>query len=158
MSPLSRLTAIGASLCLVIGLMLGPLQASAADLKSPDDIKTCLRILMQVTNDFDRQISHQNYQRVPHENMEFGEGVEALRDTLAKEDAGLRAEVLPAVQKAADAAQHVSDLSASKDDAKLKAAQAELVSAVNAVFAYFPQDLRPDPNAGPGRHHDDDDD
>ena len=146
MSGMFKSILMAASCCLILAVT----PAGAADLKSPDDIKTCLRILMQVTNDFEHQIDRQTYQRLAHENMEFGEGVEALNDVLAKEDAGLRDSVSPAVQKAVAAAQHVVDLSDSKDDAKLRAAQADMVTAVKAVFAFFPEDLRPDPNVQPG--------
>ena len=146
MSGLFKSMLLAASCC----LLLAASPAGAADLKSPDDIKTCLRILMQVTNDFERQIDRQTYQRLAHENMEFTEGVEALNDTLAGEDAGLRDSVTPAIQKAADAAQHVADLRDSNDEGKLRAAQADMVTAVKAVFAFFPEDLRPDPNVQPG--------
>ena len=146
MSGMFKSMLLAASCCLLLAVS----PAGAADLKSPDDIKTCLRILMQVTNDFEHQIDRQTYARLAHENMEFGEGVEALNDALAKEDAGLRESVSPAIQKATAAAQHVADLSDSKDEAKLRAAQADMVTAVKAVFAFFPEDLRPDPNAMPG--------
>ncbi len=43
----------------------------AAQLKSPDDVKTALRLLVQVSNDFKRQITAKNFARVPHENMEY---------------------------------------------------------------------------------------
>lgn len=134
-----------------LGIAVTAMTAKAADLNSPDQIKTCLRILMQVTNDFDRQITHQNYARLTHENMEFMEGAEALRNALANKSADLRAEVAPALQKAVDAAQHVADMSSTNDDKKLRMGHGEMVKAVNAVFAYFPEDLRPDPNVAPGR-------
>jgi hypothetical protein len=147
MSYSRRVLAVVASL----GFALTAMTSMAADLKSPDQIKTCLRILMQVTNDFDRQITRQSYARLPHENMEFMEGAQALRQALANESADLRAQVEPALQKAVDAAQHVADMSSSNDDAKLRAGHGEMLKAVNAVFAYFPEDLRPDPNVAPGR-------
>jgi hypothetical protein len=120
-------------------------------LKSPDDVKTDLRILMQVTNDFDRQITRKTYTRLPHENQEFMEGAGALREAIANEPADFKAKVEPAIQTAVSIAQKVADMSSSNDDAKLRAGHGELLKAVNAVFAFFPEDLRPDPNVQPGR-------
>jgi hypothetical protein len=147
MSYTRKLVVLVASL----GIAVTAMTAAAADLKSPDQIKTCLRILMQVTNDFDRQITGQHYARLTHENMEFMEGAQALRQALANESADLRAQVEPALQKAVDAAQHVADMSSTNDGDKLRAGHGEMLKAVNAVFAYFPEDLRPDPNVAPGR-------
>ena len=45
----------------------------AAQLKSPDDVKTALRLLVQVSNDFKRQITAKNFARIPHEYMEYTE-------------------------------------------------------------------------------------
>ena len=37
----------------------------AAQLKSPDDVKTALKLLVQVSNDFKRQIGNKNFARSP---------------------------------------------------------------------------------------------
>jgi len=130
-----------------------PLAAPAAQaaLRSPDQVKLCLRLMMQVTNDFDRQITRKTYARLPHENMEFHDATAALIKAIADEPADFKAKTGAAVQKAIDAAQKESDDSAGGNDATLRAEQGTLLQAVNAVFAYFPQELHPDPNVQPGR-------
>jgi hypothetical protein len=48
--------------------------------------------------------------------------------------------------------QKISDMSANSPDAdKLMSEHARAVTAMNALFELFPADLRPDPNAPPGR-------
>lgn len=140
----------GIFLAVLSGLVLAPLCAQAA-LKQPDQVKTCLRLMMQVTNDFDRQITRKTYARLPHENTEFQEASAALRKALAGEPQDFRAKTDPAIQKAVDAAQKEANDSAAGDDAKLRADHGQLLQAVNAVFANFPAEMRPDPNVQPGR-------
>jgi hypothetical protein len=137
------------SIGLLTGVML-PIGAQAA-LKQPDQVKTCLRLMMQVTNDFDRQITRKTYARLPHENMEFQEASAALRKALEGEPTDFKAKADPAIQKALDAAQKEANDSAGGDETKLRADHGQLLQAVNAVFAYFPVDMRPDPNVQPGR-------
>ena len=124
--------------------------AWAADLKSPDQVKLALRLMMQVTNDFDRQITRKTYARLPHENMEFQEASAALRQAIADEPKAFQAKVGPAIDRALAAAQKVSDESGAGDDAQLREGHGQLLKAVNAVFAFFPAELRPDPNVQPG--------
>ena len=65
----------------------------AAQLKSPDGVKTGLRLLVQVSNDFKRQINAKNFARIPHENMEYTEAAEALRSAVKDEPADFKAKV-----------------------------------------------------------------
>lgn len=125
--------------------------AATAALQSPDKVKNCLWLMMQVTNDFDRQITRKNYARLPHENEEFKEATGALTQAIANEPANFKAKVTRAIQKALAAAQKIADLRRSSDDAKLRTGHGKLLKAVNAVFAFFPENLRPDPNVQPGR-------
>jgi hypothetical protein len=121
-----------------------------AQLKSPDTVKTALRLLVQVSNDFKRQISNKNFARLPHEYMEYTEAADALRTAIKDEPAEFKAKVEPRLKAAVAAEQRVSDMSAKETDAdKLSAEQAKAVTAMNAVFDLFPADLRPDPNAPP---------
>jgi hypothetical protein len=124
--------------------------AQAAPLKAPDEVKTALRLMMQVTNDFDRQITRKTYPRLPHENQEFQEATDALTKAVEAEPAGFKATVGKAVAKARAAAQKVSDESGAGQDAQLRADQGLLLKAVNEVFGNFPAELRPDPNVQPG--------
>jgi hypothetical protein len=146
---ISRRNAIAAAASLTLSAVALS-GARAADLKSPDQVKTALRLIMQVTNDFDRQITRKTYARLPHENMEFMDASGALRQAIADEPAPFKAKVEPKIKRAVDQAQKVSDESGKGDDAQLRAGHGELLKDVNAVFADFPKELRPDPNVQPG--------
>ena len=62
----------------------------AAQLKSPDDVKTGLKLLVQVSNDFKRQITAKNFARIPHEYMEYTEAADALRSAIKDEPAAFQ--------------------------------------------------------------------
>jgi hypothetical protein len=124
----------------------------AAQLKSHDDVKKGLTLLVQISNDFKRQITAKNFARIPHEYQEYTEGAEALRATIKDEPADFKAKVETRLKASVAAFQKVSDMSASTPDAdKLTAEHAKAVTAMNALFELFPADLRPDPNAAPRR-------
>jgi hypothetical protein len=133
-----------------IGFALLAASAPAAQLKSPDKVKVALRLLVQVSNDFKRQIAAKNFARLPHEYMEYTEAADALRAAIKEEPADFKAKVETRLKAAVTARQKVSDMSANTPDAdKLMAEEAKAVTAMNAVFDLFPADLRPDPNAPP---------
>jgi hypothetical protein len=141
-----------AALLTTIGFALLVASTMAAQLKSPDDVKTGLRLLVQVSNDFKRQITAKNFARIPHENMEYTEAADALRSAIKDEPADFKAKVETSLKAAVAAFQKVSDMSADTPDAdKLMAEHGKAVTAMNAVFDLFPPDLRPDPNAAPVR-------
>jgi hypothetical protein len=122
----------------------------AAQLKSPDDVKTTLRLLVQVSNDFKRQITNKNFARVPHEYMEYTEAADGLRMAIKNEPADFKAKVETRLKTAVAAYQKISDMSANATDPdKLMAEHAKAVTAMNAVFDLFPADFRPDPNLPP---------
>jgi hypothetical protein len=136
----------------MIGIALLVASPVAAQLKSPDDVKTALRLLVQVSNDFKRQITAKNFARIPHEYMEYTEAADALRSAIKDEPADFKAKVETRLKAAVEAAKKVSDMSANTPDAdKLMAEHDKAVTAMNAVFELFPVDLRPDPNAPPRR-------
>ncbi|HET9160912.1 MAG TPA: hypothetical protein VFN88_09885 [Caulobacteraceae bacterium] len=122
-----------------------------AALKSPEDVKTALRLMMQVTNDFDRQISRKTYPRLPHENEEFKEATDALTKAIAGEPSAFKTKVGGEIAKARGLAQKIADESGGGVEATLRADHGEMLKAVNVVFAAFPAELRPDPNVQPGR-------
>jgi len=131
-----------------IGLLLA--SSVAAQLKSPDDDKTALRLLVQVSNDFKRQINAKNFPRIPHEFMEYTEASDALRAAVKDEPADFKAKVETRLKAAVAEYKKISDMSANSPDAdKLMAEHAKAVAAMNALFDLFPADLRPDPNAPP---------
>jgi hypothetical protein len=135
-----------------IGIALLVASPVAAQLKSPDDVKTGLRLLMQVSNDFKRQITAKNFARVPREFKEYTESADAVRTAIKDEPAAFKAKVETRLKAAVAAAKKVSDMSANTPDAdKLMAEHDKAVTAMNAVFELFPADLRPDPNAPPRR-------
>jgi len=135
-----------------IGIALLVASPLAAQLKSPDDVKTALRLLVQVSNDFKRQITAKNFARIPHEYMEYTEAADALRSAIKDEPADFKAKVDTRLKAAVEAAKKVSDMSANTPDAdKLMAEHDKAVTAMNAVFELFPADLRPDPNEPPRR-------
>ena len=137
------LASIGAMLTLAV-------PARAQQLKAPDDIKMTLRLLVQVSNDFKRQITAKNFARVPHEFMEYTEAADAVRSAMNGESADLKAKVETRLKAAVAAYQKVSDMSAKETDVdKLMAEHAKAVTAMNAVFDLFPAALRPDPNLPP---------
>jgi hypothetical protein len=122
----------------------------AAQLKSPDDVKTTLRLLVQVSNDFKRQITNKNFARVPHEYMEYTEAADGLRMAIKNEPADFKAKVETRLKAAVAAYQKISDMSATATDPdKLMAEHAKAVTAMNAVFDLFPADFRPDPSLPP---------
>src|SRR3954468_24617986 len=79
-------------------------------LKSPDDVKTGLKLLVQVSNDFKRQITNKNFARVPHEFMEYTEAADALRGAIKNEPADFKNKVETRLKAAVAAYQKVSDM------------------------------------------------
>jgi hypothetical protein len=133
-----------------MGIALLMASSVAAQLKAPDDVKTALRLLVQVSNDFKRQITAKNFARVPHENMEYMEAADALRTAVKDEPADFKAKVETRLKAALAEYQKISDMSANSPDAdKLMAEHAKAVAAMNSLFDLFPAELRPDPNAPP---------
>src|SRR5215475_12325349 len=106
---LAVLTSIGFLLALAAPIL-------AAQLKSPDDVKTALKLLVQVSNDFKRQITNKNFARVPHEYMEYTEAADALRMAIKSEPADFRAKVETRLKTAVMAYQKISDMSGNAPD------------------------------------------
>ena len=141
-----------AAVLLTIGSVLLLASTAAAQLKSPDDVKTGLRLLVQVSNDFKRQITAKNFPRVPREFKEYTESADAVRTAIKDEPAAFKAKVETRLKAAVAAFQKVSDMSSTTPDAdKLMAEHGKAVTAMNALFELFPPELRPDPNAPAGR-------
>src|SRR5215475_6133953 len=141
-----------AVLALIVLVLTLAAPISAAQLKSPDTVKTALKLLVQVSNDFKRQITNKNFARVPHEFMEYTEAADALRMSIKDEPADFKAKVETRLKAAVAAYQKVSDMSASAKETdvdKLMAEHAKAVTAMNALFDLFPAALRPDPNLPP---------
>jgi hypothetical protein len=138
------------TLTAVASVLMLATPAFAQSLKAPDDVKTALRLLVQVSNDFKRQITNKNFARVPHEYMEYTEAADALRQSIKGEPADFKTKVEARLKAAVTAYQKVSDMSAKETDVdKLMADHAKAVTAMNALFDLFPAAMRPDPNLPP---------
>jgi len=138
---------VAAAIALVLALAI---PGWTAQLKSPDTDKTALRLLVQVSNDFKRQIMNKNFARLPHEYMEYTEAADALRMGIKDEPADFKARVETRLKAAVADYKKISDMSATATDPdQLMAEHAKAVMAMNAVFDLFPADMRPDPNAPP---------
>src|ERR1051325_9136739 len=96
------------------GLLVTP--AFAQQLKAPDDVKTALKLLVQVSNDFKRQITNKNFARVPHEFMEYAEAADALRSSTKDEPAAFKNRVDMRLKAAVAAYQKVADMRAKETD------------------------------------------
>src|SRR5712691_10182611 len=119
--------------------LMAPILAAQTKFKSPDDVKTTLKLLVQVSNDFKRQITNKNFARVPHEYMEYTEAADALRSAVKGEPADFKTKVETRLKAAVAAYEKVSDMSAKETDAdKLMAGHAKAVTAMNALFDLFP--------------------
>src|SRR5579862_4479473 len=142
-----------AAILAMLGLALLATSTLAAQLKSPDDVRTGLKLLVQVSNDFKRQITAKNFARIPHEYMEYTQAADALRAAINDEPAAFKDKVETRLKAAVAAYQKVSDMSATTPDPdRLMAEHSKAVAAMNALFQLFPPDLRPDPNAAPPDH------
>ena len=119
--------------------------ALAADLQSPEMVKTGLHILASVYGDMDRKLAGEMYDRLPHENQEFQEGSGALRDAVAHEPAAFKDQVLAALKDSLVAAQKVADTSKTHDKAQVSTALAALATSMKTLNALFPASLRAEP-------------
>src|SRR5437867_7595352 len=131
MKSTKKILAILALITFVLALAVPIL---AAQLKSPDDVKTALRLLVQVSNDFKRQITNKNFARVPHEYMEYTEAADALRTSIKNEPAAFKNRVETRLKAAVAAYQKISDVSSSANDPdKLMVELAKAVTGMNEV-------------------------
>src|SRR5215475_5706587 len=120
-----------AVLALIVLVLTLAAPISAAQLKSPDTVKTALRLLVQVSNDFKRQITNKNFARVPHEYMEYTEAADALRTGIKDEPADFKAKVETRLKAAVAAYQKISDMSSKTPDAdQLTAEHGKAVTAM----------------------------
>jgi hypothetical protein len=128
--------------------------ATAAEPKSPDQVKNALRILAYVQDDMNRKLPNKSYERLPHENQEFQEAAAAMRDAIASEVPPFKARVEAALQTALSAGNTVEAASKTRDDVKIKAAVIAVDSALQQLNALFPEPVRPVPGqlgSGPPR-------
>jgi hypothetical protein len=148
MKSTKKILAAVASLGLVLTLAAPMLAAQS--FKSPDDVKTALKLLVQVSNDFKRQINNKNFARVPHEFMEYTEAADALRGAIKDQPADFKAKVEARLKAAVAEYQKISDMSGkATDPGPLMTEHVKAVTTMNSIFDLFPPDYRPDPNLPP---------
>ena len=117
--------------------------AFAADLKSPDLVKTSLQIFAGVYDDMNRKLAAKTYDRLPHENQEFQDGAAAMHDAIAGEQPKFKSQVESVLQETLAAATHVADVSRTHDDAQVRTALNALADSMKKLNAFFPENLRP---------------
>jgi hypothetical protein len=127
--------------------------ATTAEPRSPDQVHMALRILASVYADMESKLPAQQFDRLPHENMEFHEGSGAMRDAMQDEPADYKAKVLAALDKSVNASQNVADTSKTHDAAKVRTALDELAASMRALNALFPEALRAEPGSVPAPQH-----
>jgi hypothetical protein len=138
----------------IISLVLGGVQlARATELSMPEQVHTALRILASVYADMEAKAKNQQFDRLPHENQEFQEGSAAMRDAIADETAGFKAQVQTSLEKTLAAAQHVADSSKSQDAMQVKSAIDALASSMRTLNSIFPEALRAEPGSVPAPQH-----
>ena len=148
MATRSMLLALVGSLALA-----GAQGATTAEPRSPDQVHMALRILASVYADMESKLPAQQFDRLPHENMEFHEGSGAMRDAMQDEPADYKAKVLAALDKSVNASQNVADTSKTHDAAKVRTALDELAASMRALNALFPEALRAEPGSVPAPQH-----
>jgi hypothetical protein len=114
-------------------------------LQSPQQVQTALGTLNRVVHHTDRLIAAKNYARLPHENGELKEGMEALEKSIAKEPVAFRHVVEPLMNQVRVDSQSVADAAALHDDTKLSTTHAALADSVKAVITAFPANVQPAP-------------
>jgi hypothetical protein len=117
--------------------------SAQSTLKSPQTVKTGLRILNQVVGHTGRLIASKNFEQVPRAAVEFTDGVAVLREGLAGEPAAFKAKVDPLIDTALKASSAMGEAAKAGNEAALNSMQEKFASAVNAVVEAFPEDLRP---------------
>ena len=136
-----------------LAMLLIATAAAAADLKNPDLAKMGLHILAGVYGDMDRKLGAGQFDRLPHENQEFQEGSQALRDAIAGEPEQFKARVTKQLEATLAASQHVADVSKQHDRAAVKEALAALAAQMRSLNALFPTALRAEPGTVEPPHH-----
>jgi hypothetical protein len=112
-------------------------------LTSPAQVQKALGTLNRVVGHTQRLIAAGNFARLPHENAEFEEGLEALERGIAREPSDFKAKVEPFMKQAKAASQGLADASVEHDATQLDAAHKTLENAVQQVLRVFPDSVRP---------------
>src|SRR5438094_8077696 len=114
-----------------------------AALKSPDGVRTSLRIMNQVVTPTGRLIVAGSYDQLPRESREFTEGAELLRTSIAGEPETFKARINPLMRRAVLASSDLNAASKSRNPERIRTAHEMFAEAVQRVIVQFPENLRP---------------
>jgi hypothetical protein len=137
---LPRAVAISLVSVAALGANVGFGQAAA---HPSDGVSAALGVLNRVVGHTQRLIAAKNFTRLPHEDGEFKEGVEALENAIAREPADLKREVEPLIKQAGERSHALAVASGQGDPATLDAAHHALADSVRTLIAAFPEGERP---------------
>jgi len=135
-------------LVLATAALLAATAFAQTSLKSPQTVKTGLRIMNQVVGHTGRLIASKSYDQVPREAGEFTDGVAVLREGIANEPASFKSKIEPLIDKAVQASNALSEASKSGNESVLGKAHEQFSAAVKTVVEAFPDDMRPKARAG----------
>ena len=127
--------------------------AGGAEPQAPDQVHTALRILASVYADMESKLPSHQFDRLPHENMEFHEASGAMRDAMTNEPADYKAKVLAALETAVTASQNVADTSKTHDATKVQESLDALATSMRTLNSLFPKALRAEPGSVPAPQH-----
>jgi hypothetical protein len=144
--PLTRICCAGALICAALLLAAAPLRAQTT-FRSPDAVRTGLRVMNQVVRQTERLIASKTYDQLPHEAREFDAGLDALQEGVGNQPSDFKTKLGPLLAKARVAASAMSEAAQTHQDAALGTTHEQFATAVKAVTEAFPKELRP-PMAG----------
>jgi hypothetical protein len=134
------------SVAATLAASAGFAQAAAQD---PASVSVALGVLNRVVGHTQRLIAAKNFTRLPHEDGEFKEGVEALESAIAREPADFKRKVEPLIKQAEDRSHALAVASDQGNPATLNAAHDALADSVRTLIAAFPEGERPPVPAPP---------
>lgn len=138
------LAIFAATVALALGMNARLARAAEHNVTS---IRTALGVLNRVVVHTGRLIAAKNFTRLPREDGEFKEGVEALESAIAKEPADLKQKVEPLIKQAEDRSHALAAAAGQGNPAALNTAHDALADAVRTLIAAFPESERPSAHA-----------
>jgi hypothetical protein len=131
--------ALAISLASVVATLTANAAFAQAAAQDPAGVSAALGVLNRVVGHTQRLIAAKNFTRLPHEDGEFKEGVEALESAIAHEPADLKRKVEPLIKQAEDRSHALAAAAGEGNPATLNAAHDALADSVRALIAAFPQ-------------------
>jgi hypothetical protein len=129
--------------CLAAGI--GVAAAQTPQLSSPAQVQKALGAMNRVVDHTQRLIAVKNFNQLPRENEEFVEGSDALKQSIASDQAAFKTKVEALLQKADANSKDLAAASSAADPAKLSRLHDELANSVRQVVAAFATTVQPGP-------------